>query len=144
MGPAQSTFDMEVRQAAREVADLVIRKQRAYGPKNILNCPVGVEAGIAVRLSDKIARLINLSKKGESPEWETLIDTADDIIGYGLVLKMYLSGKFELPLELPLENIEKVKPLIGNTTNELAYKLPPSMAFNDLVADLEVDPHGDQ
>lgn len=93
------TFNKACHQTAREVAELVIKKQRAYGPKNILNCPVGVEMGIAVRLYDKIARLANLAEKGENPNWESLQDTADDIIGYGIVLKMCLNQQFELPLE---------------------------------------------
>ena len=38
-------------------------------------------------------------QKGSEPENETLRDTADDIIGYGIVLKMVLDGTFELPLE---------------------------------------------
>jgi hypothetical protein len=93
------TFDAAVRKAAVEVANLVISKQKDYGPDNILNCPVGAETGIAVRLYDKIARLSNLTKTGNKPKNETLIDTADDIIGYGLVLKMVLEGNFLLPLE---------------------------------------------
>lgn len=93
------SFDKEVHKAAQEVADLVIRKQRDYGPKNIMNSVVGPELSIAVRLNDKIARLANLVQQGVTPENEALKDTADDIIGYGLVLKMVLEGKFLLPLE---------------------------------------------
>ena len=95
------SFDEAVHAIANEVADLVIRKQRDYGPKNILNSVVEPEIGIAVRLTDKLARLVNLKNSGKTPENETLIDTADDIIGYGLVLKMVLEGKFLYPLEAP-------------------------------------------
>lgn len=94
-----STFDKEVHKAAQEVADLVISKQRDYGPKNIMNSVVSPELSIAVRLNDKLARLANLVQKGVKPENETLQDTANDIIGYGLVLKMVLEKKFLLPLE---------------------------------------------
>jgi len=97
------TFDKEVHRAAQEVADLVISKQRDYGPKNIMNSVVPPELSIAVRLNDKLARLANLVQKGTSPENETLMDTANDIIGYGLVLKMVLEGNFELPLEQKTE-----------------------------------------
>jgi len=93
------TFDQAVREAAKEVADLVIVKQRDYGPKNIMNSVVGPELAIAVRLNDKLSRLANLVQKGLTPENESLRDTADDIIGYGLVLKMVLDGNFLLPLE---------------------------------------------
>lgn len=93
------TFDQAVHKAAQEVANLVISKQRDYGPKNIMNSVVQPELSIAVRLNDKLARLANLIQKGNKPENETLKDTADDIIGYGLVLKMVLEGNFLLPLE---------------------------------------------
>lgn len=94
-----TTFDAAVRKAAIQVANLVISKQRDYGPKNIMNSVVSPELSIAVRLNDKIARLANLAQSGTTPENETLKDTADDIIGYGLVLKMVLEGNFLLPLE---------------------------------------------
>ena len=94
-----TTFDDEALQAAEEVARLVVSKQRDYGSDNILKCPVGAELGIAVRLYDKIARLSNLVQSGAEPSNESLKDTADDIIGYGLVLKMVLDGTFTLPLK---------------------------------------------
>lgn len=93
------TFDEAVKTAALQVANLVISKQRDYGPRNIMNSVVAPELGIAVRLNDKLARLANLVQSGKTPENETLKDTADDIIGYGLVLKMVLDGNFLLPLE---------------------------------------------
>lgn len=93
------TFNQAVHEAAKEVADLVIRKQRDYGPKNIMNNVLGPELSIAVRLNDKLARLANLVQQGKNPENETLLDTADDIIGYGLVLKMVLEGTFLNELE---------------------------------------------
>lgn len=93
------TFDEAVHQAAKEVADLVIRKQKDYGPKNIMNSVVVPELSIAVRLNDKIARLANLVQSGKTAENESLRDTADDIIGYGLVLKMVLEGTFLNPLD---------------------------------------------
>ena len=98
-GCMSKTFNEAAEKAAKEVADLVIRKQRDYGPKNIMNSVVTPELSIAVRLNDKLARLANLVQSGATPENESLKDTADDIIGYGIVLKMVLEGTFELPLE---------------------------------------------
>lgn len=92
-------FDDAVQKTAQEVAELVIRKQRDYGTKNILNSVVSPELAIAVRLNDKLSRLANLVQSGNTPENETLKDTADDIIGYGLVLRMVLDDTFELPLK---------------------------------------------
>lgn len=99
---SNATFDDAAHKAAKEVADLVIRKQKDYGPKNILNSVVRPELAIAVRLNDKLARLANLIESGKTPENESLKDTADDIIGYGLVLKLVLNGEFELPMEEPI------------------------------------------
>lgn len=93
------TFNQAVHEAAEEIANLVVSKQKDYGPKNIMNSVVSPELSIAVRLNDKLARLANLIQSGKTPENETLIDTANDIIGYGLVLKMVLSDTFLLPLE---------------------------------------------
>jgi len=93
------TFDQAVHEAAKEIADLVISKQKDYGPKNIMNSVVQPELSIAVRLNDKLARLANLIQKGAKPENESLIDTANDIIGYGLVLKMVLENTFLNPLD---------------------------------------------
>lgn len=94
-----SSFNDEAYAAASGVARLVIKKQHDYGKNNILKCPLGPEQGLIVRLSDKIHRLTHLIESGATPENESLSDTADDIMGYGLVLKMVLEGTFELPLE---------------------------------------------
>lgn len=112
-----TNFNAAARAAATEVADLVTRKQRDYGPKNILNSVVQPELAIAVRLNDKLARLANLVQRGATPENESLVDTADDIIGYGLVLKMVLEGTFLLPLED--KNQKEKNETEGTTEQEL-------------------------
>jgi hypothetical protein len=94
-----ASFDAACRAAASQAAALVIRKQHDYGPKNILNAPIDPKLAIAVRLNDKIARLANLVQSGKTPDNESLQDTATDIIGYGLVLKMVLDDTFLFPLE---------------------------------------------
>lgn len=91
------TFNQAARQIGEQVADLVTAKQHDYGPKNILNCPVGVHTGILVRMYDKFARLNNLLDK-DDPKNETLEDTWLDIMGYALIGLMIQRGEFELPL----------------------------------------------
>lgn len=93
------TFDEACVKAANDIAQLVISKQHDYGPRNILGSVVSPEIAIAVRLNDKIARLVNLVNRDGKPNNESLNDTAMDIMGYGLVLKMVLDGTFELPLK---------------------------------------------
>ena len=94
-----NSFDDAVHALASEVANLVISKQKDYGPRNILNCPVGAENGIIVRLYDKLARVSHLIEKGKIPQNEALEDTWKDIIGYGLVALMVRRNVFELPLK---------------------------------------------
>lgn len=92
---SDSSFDDEVIKLSREVAELVIKKRNDYGTDNILKNIVDPELVISVRVHEKLARLVNLVKENKSPSNESLKDTADDIIGYGLVLRMVLDGTFE-------------------------------------------------
>lgn len=94
-----NTFEDEVSKIANEITLLVIQKRKDYGKKNILNSIVEPETVIAVRLHDKIARLANLVRSGAEPQNESLIDTANDIIGYGIVLRMVLDDTFETKLD---------------------------------------------
>lgn len=94
-----TTFEQAAQEACKELAKTVIAKQKDYGPKNIINSVVQTELAIAVRLNDKVARLAHLVQSGKVPTNESLQDTARDIMGYGLVLKMYLDGTFTLPME---------------------------------------------
>lgn len=92
------SFELAAMQVGTEVAKIIAKKQADYGSKNILNCPVGAELGIVVRLYDKLARLANLLETGATPNNESIEDTIDDIMGYGMVLKMVRQGTFTLPL----------------------------------------------
>ena len=96
---SNKTFNQSVHEAAKEVADVVISKQKDYGPKNIMNSVVSPELSIAVRLNDKLARLANLVQNGKTPKNETLRDTWIDIIGYGLVGLMVNDQTFLNELE---------------------------------------------
>jgi hypothetical protein len=96
---SQSTFDEEALKLGKELAELVIRKQRDYGKGNIMNNIYPAEVVLGTRLSEKLNRFKNLVESGAEPENESLIDTVDDIVGLGLVLRMYLDGSFELPLK---------------------------------------------
>jgi hypothetical protein len=93
------TFNQAIREISQEIASLVISKQKDYGTGNILNCPLGPDAGIIVRLSDKISRLANLTQNHKNPSNESLEDTWKDIVGYGLIGLMVKRGLFKLPLE---------------------------------------------
>lgn len=94
-----NTFNNEVNKKALDTAKLVIRKQQDYGKGNILNSVVDPKIAIAVRLQDKLSRLANLAQSGADPKNESLADTAQDIVGYGLILMMVIDDTFKLPME---------------------------------------------
>lgn len=59
-----------------------------------------VEAGIAVRLSDKFSRLTNLLRKDPAVVEEKLEDTIEDAINYLVILHAYVSDKRKLKKEV--------------------------------------------
>lgn len=93
------------------ITDILIRKQKDYGPENIMKFGV---VGIIVRLFDKVARLNNLLLKthgnvkeaisSNSVQGESLIDTLIDIVGYCSIALMitenddHYGNKFLVPM----------------------------------------------
>ncbi len=89
-----TTFNQACYDVAKEIADVVINKQRDYGKDNILAFG---ELGVLIRANDKIARLKNLlNKEGVT---EPRIDAWVDIIGYGIVALLLDRDWFKLELE---------------------------------------------
>lgn len=78
-----------------QMVDLLCSKQHDYGPGNILAFGI---LGIAVRMSDKIERLNNLTRNPSSPRNESLLDTLMDIVGYAVVTGMVIANHFTLEL----------------------------------------------
>lgn len=71
--------------------NLFCSKQKDYGPRNISKFG---ESGILVRVSDKIERLINLSKQEIQPANETIDDTWTDISIYAQIALLVRNGKW--------------------------------------------------
>lgn len=69
-------------------------KQHDYGHENINAFGL---LGVAVRLHDKIARLRNLSAKGDVMN-EPLLDTWLDMVGYAVIAEMLVNNTFNLEL----------------------------------------------
>ena len=83
------------------IAELLIRKQKDYGPENIARFGI---IGICIRLNDKVARLENLFMKSGSDDFknilngaalnsvpnETVVDTIIDIAGYCAIALMFI------------------------------------------------------
>lgn len=93
------TFNENTKRKTDHLAKLVVKKQKDYGVKNILNSPVDPRLGIIIRLNDKLQRAAHLIQKGKIPENESLIDTWKDIAGYGLIGWMVEDDTFELELD---------------------------------------------
>ena len=77
------------------LAELLIKKQKDYGPKNISDSPGGPLNGLRVRMFDKLARINNLVETGATPENESLRDSFMDIANYATIALMVLDGKWE-------------------------------------------------
>ena len=89
-------FELNVRQVMTELGDLLIKKHKDYGPKNISNSPYGATNGLVVRMWDKIARIVNLTKHGNTTaENEPLEDSFKDIANYGIIGLLVLRGKWD-------------------------------------------------
>ena len=78
-------------EVADEVVALLKTKQKDYGPNNILSTG---HIGLAVRLNDKAARLLNLIQQERDPKNESVRDTYLDMAGYGIIGVLLLDGKF--------------------------------------------------
>ena len=95
MDSSKSTFDIAAQTVANDIVSLLIKKQRDYGHGNILATGL---LGIAVRQSDKAARLYHLVSEKKEPRNESLRDTLMDQAGYAIIGLMLLDGTFELEL----------------------------------------------
>lgn len=78
-----------------EMSHLLASKQHDYGHGNILEFGL---VGVLVRLSDKIERLMNIAKNGNSTHNESKVDTLRDMVGYCVVALMLEDGTFTLNL----------------------------------------------
>jgi hypothetical protein len=90
-----------------ETVAVLCKKQADYGPENISKFG---RDGILVRMHDKIARLENLSKSGQSPNNESIKDNYLDVLGYAAVGALWESGDFFLPLTVVESNQDSPSP----------------------------------
>ena len=67
---------------ALEIAELLDQKRQDYGTENIKKFG---SYGVLVRVSDKVERLINLSKRNDKPNFESVEDSWRDIAGYAIL-----------------------------------------------------------
>jgi hypothetical protein len=77
-----------------ELGNLLISKQRDYGPGNINNAYGGPINGLMVRMGDKWERLKNLLASGHNPEHESIEDSFKDLANYCIIAMMVQRGKW--------------------------------------------------
>lgn len=95
------TFEDSVKEVSKECNTLLIKKQKDYGAKNILEFG---EYGVLVRVSDKRHRLKNLLQNDKEPKNESIEDTWKDIRNYAQIALMLRDNEFDLPLEEELND----------------------------------------
>lgn len=87
-------FDIDVYDLAEELAELLIRKHKDYGPNNVNNSPYGAIPGLITRMWDKMARIKNLTEKNTEATNEPLEDSFKDLANYAIIGLMVTRGKW--------------------------------------------------
>ena len=77
------------------MAELLIRKQKDYGPKNISLAPGGPLNGLRVRMFDKLARINNLLESGATPQNEPIRDSFIDLANYAIIGLLVLRQQWD-------------------------------------------------
>jgi len=93
------TFEEAFDSVVADLRDLMVSKQKDYGPGNIT---AHGEYGVMVRASDKVARLNNLLNKNEKDKIvrnESVEDSWKDLANYAIIALMLRRGTFLLPLD---------------------------------------------
>jgi hypothetical protein len=92
--PAMNQFVADSWDIIDELGNLLISKQRDYGPGNINNAYGGPINGLMVRMGDKFERLKNLLASGHTPEHESIEDSFKDLANYCIIAMMVNRGKW--------------------------------------------------
>lgn len=87
-------FERAAEQKYLQALELMLSKQRDYGPKNIAQSPGGPLNGLRVRMWDKLARINNLVESDADPKHESLRDSFQDLANYAMIAMMVLDGEW--------------------------------------------------
>ncbi len=90
--PVMNKFVADSWDIIDELGNLLISKQRDYGPGNINNAYGGPINGLMVRMGDKFERLKNLLASGHTPEHESIEDSFKDLANYCIIAMMVTRG----------------------------------------------------
>ena len=91
-----SQFEEAVVGVFVDAQELLFKKHKDYGPRNISQSPGGPLNGLRVRMHDKFARLNHLVDKGQDPQVldEKLTDTLLDLANYAIIATLVLRGEW--------------------------------------------------
>lgn len=85
-------FEADATALIDNLIQVLVSKQKDYGPYNISRAPGGALNGLRVRIYDKISRINNLIDSGANPEHESLRDSFLDLANYGVIALMVIDG----------------------------------------------------
>jgi hypothetical protein len=91
----QEKFEATLSAKFLEAEELLVKKHKDYGPKNISESPGGPLNGLRVRMHDKLARINHLYDSGATPENESLRDSFIDMANYSIIALMVLDGDWD-------------------------------------------------
>lgn len=91
----EQAFEHALAEKFSEAEDLLVKKHKDYGPKNISESPGGPLNGLRVRMHDKLARINHLYDSGATPENESLRDSFIDMANYAIIALMILDGDWD-------------------------------------------------
>lgn len=85
-------LDEAFTQICQELTELFIKKHKDYGKENILEIK---ELGIAIRITEKLSRIKNISNQNRKPQFESLEETWKDIAVYAIIAILYKRSLFK-------------------------------------------------
>ena len=92
-----SQFEEAVVGVFVDAQELLFKKHKDYGPRNISQSPGGPLNGLRVRMHDKLARLNHLVDKADgviAVKDEKLTDTLLDLANYAIIAVLVLKGEW--------------------------------------------------
>jgi hypothetical protein len=118
--------EASIRSVCKEVEELLLRKNKAYGdaalsPLNVFS-PLGAEDSIKVRLDDKLKRIQNVGLNDATE------DTLMDLVGYMILLIIKRNESHHLQEHIRQQRPAPHQPAAGATENPGGQQLHPDNA----------------
>ena len=118
--------EASIRLVCKEVEELLLRKNKAYGdaalsPLNVFS-PLGAEDSIKVRLDDKLKRIQNVGLNDATE------DTLMDLVGYMILLIIKRNESHHLQEHLRQQLAPPYQPFASPVTNQGGEQLYPDNA----------------